>query len=380
VDEKVELTVERVVAGGDGLARLASGQVVFVTGGLPGERVLVNLVEQRTDYVRAEVVEMLEASPRRVFEPCRFRHGGCGGCGWMHVESSYQGELKRSILLDALRRTAGLADPVVELGGALPPSARRTTIRVTREEGIVGFHRGGSSALVGVEECMAAHPRLNELLALDMRGSGEAVLRVGARTGEWAASFTGSMRVLNPPPDLRLGAKSHVNEMVHGHRFRVSSGSFFQPSPEAAELLIDTVRALAPPAELLIDAYSGVGLFAATVDADRVVCIEQSPAAVADARLNVPSARMHRLEVSRWRAEPADVVVADPARPGLGRSAAAALAATNAPTFVLVSCDPASAARDARLLASHGYRHDRAVVLDLFPDTPHLEVVTRFVR
>jgi 23S rRNA (uracil1939-C5)-methyltransferase len=89
---------------------------------------------------------------------------------------------------------------------------------------------------------------------------------------------------------------------------------------------------------------------------------------------------MHRLEVAHWRAEEADVVVADPARPGLGRSATTALAATEAPVFILVSCDPASAARDARLLANHGYRHDKAVVLDLFPDTPHLEVVTRFVR
>jgi len=379
-DDLAELTVDRVVAGGDGLARLDSGQVVFVEGALPGERVRVHLVSQRTDYRRAEVLEVLEASPWRVEEPCRFRRAGCGGCGWMHIDGAYQPELKRAILLDSLRRTAGLTDPVVELGPRLPPNARRTTVRIARAEGSAGFHRGGSAEVIAVDDCMAAHPRLNELLALPMKGSGEAVLRVGARTGERSAAFTGSMRVLDPPADLRLGAKSHVTEVVHGHPFRVSSASFFQSSPEAAELLVDTVRDLVPSAKVLVDAYAGVGLFAATVEAERHICLEQSPSAVADARVNAPQARLLRLEVARWRAEEADVVVADPARPGLGKSAMAALSAAEAPVFVLVSCDPASAARDARLLANHGYRHDRAVVLDLFPDTPHLEVVTRFVR
>lgn len=380
VDDQTELTVDRVVAGGDALGRLESGQVVFVGGALPGERVRATVVSRRSDYLRAEVTEVLEASPHRVAEPCRFRQAGCGGCGWMHIEASYQPELKREILLDALRRTAGLTEPTVELGPVLPAEARRTSIRVTRHEGKLGFHRASSDEVIGVDDCLAAHPLLNELLALEMRGEGEASLRVGARTGERSAAFTDSMRMLNPPAGLRLGAKSYVHEEVHGQRFKVSSGSFFQSSPEAAELLVDTVRSLVPRAKVMVDAYSGVGLFAATVDAGRHICLEQSPSAVADARINAPKARMHRLEVARWRAEEADLVVADPARPGLGKSAAAALAATEAPVFVLVSCDPASAARDAKLLAVHGYRHDKAVVLDLFPNTAHLEVVTRFVR
>jgi 23S rRNA (uracil1939-C5)-methyltransferase len=111
-----------------------------------------------------------------------------------------------------------------------------------------------------------------------------------------------------------------------------------------------------------------------------VVAIERTASAYHDARRNLTGRRatVVHVDVARWRARPADVVVADPARAGLGRAGVAALARAGAPRLVLISCDPVSLARDARLLEEAGYAHERSVVIDLFPQTPHAEVVTRF--
>jgi 23S rRNA (uracil1939-C5)-methyltransferase len=123
----------------------------------------------------------------------------------------------------------------------------------------------------------------------------------------------------------------------------------------------------------------------ATGPSSRVVAIKTSRAAVADARHNLADreADVVRGEVGGWRAPPGvdvDVVVADPARSGLGKPGVGALARLRAPVLVLVSCDPASLGRDARLLAQAGYRHERSEIVDTFPHTTHVEVVTRFRR
>jgi 23S rRNA (uracil1939-C5)-methyltransferase len=136
----------------------------------------------------------------------------------------------------------------------------------------------------------------------------------------------------------------------------------------------------------VLDAYAGVGLFALAVTAPgaQVVAVESSVSAAADCVINLGSrsARVERREVGARRpreGEAIDVVIADPARTGLGKPGAAALAAAAAPVLVLVSCDPVALARDAGLLAQHGYRHDGTDVFDLFPHTHHVETVTRFV-
>jgi 23S rRNA (uracil1939-C5)-methyltransferase len=162
----------------------------------------------------------------------------------------------------------------------------------------------------------------------------------------------------------------------------VSAGSFFQSRSDGAVLLSDLVAAEVPEGtERLVDAYAGVGLFAATVaPGAEVIVLEQSPAAVSDARCNLVdrAATIVRGDVARWRPAPAEVVIADPARAGLGAKAASVLAGTGADRFVLVSCDAAALARDASLLAGFGYRHRRTTVVDLFPHTPHVECVSVF--
>ena len=165
-------------------------------------------------------------------------------------------------------------------------------------------------------------------------------------------------------------------------------GSFFQASPEAAELLVAEVRShleeTGAHGGTLVDLYGGSGLFAATLSdmVDEIVLVESNPLACLDAVMNLAdtAAVVEEAEVERWEPVEADVVVADPARAGLGKQGVAAVAGTEANVVVLVSCDAPAAARDATLLGREGYELTAVSVLDLFPDTHHVEVVSTFVH
>lgn len=385
----VELHIDKVVAGGDGLARDADGRVVFVPGGLPGETVAVRIVSAKRDLVRAALHEVVDPSAMRRVPPCPRVADGCGGCGWQHVEPGAQHDLKVAIVREALARTGRLPDAEVTAGQRLPSEAVRTSVRLAvAPAGRVGFRAARSHAVVPTDACLVTHPLLDELIGMvSVRGGDELRLRVGVATAERSAWVTGEGGAIDGlPADVAVGADAVVHEDVAGHRFRISAPAFFQSSPQGAEALVGAVRAaageLATSARHALDAYAGGGLFAATVFGPdvRLTAVESSPWACADARANVPQAAIVESRLERWTPEPADLVVADPARAGLDKAGVAVVSATGAERIVLVSCDPVALARDARLLADAGYRHAGSEVFDLFPNTPHVEVVTRFDR
>lgn len=383
------VTVEKMAAGGDGIARLADGRVVFVRGALPGETVTVTITTDKRDFAKASVRQVAVPAPERVAPPCPALEHGCGGCGWQHATPAAQLQWKTAIVADALRRTAKLPDAVVHLGGAVDPWAYRTGMRLAvGPDGRTGLRAAASHRVVPLHACLVAHPSLAELLPqLRVRGAEEISLRVSDATGEATAwSAEPAVRFQGLPAHVGVGPQAVLHEVVAGARLRVSAASFFQSGPAAAALLVRTVReacgdSLGSLRGPLLDAYGGVGLFAATLGADHAIVVESAASSCADAVANLG----HRGTVvcspfERWSPQPVELAVADPARAGLGRAAADVLAATGAARLVLVSCDPVSLARDTTLLAAHGYRHGGSTVLDLFPHTPHVEVVTRFDR
>ncbi len=381
----LEVAVTGVAAGGDGIGRAPTGQVVFVAGAAPGERVRVAVTEQRADYLRATVADVLDASPDRVAAPCPHRAEGCGGCPWQIFAPDAQLRWKRDIVAEALARLAGEREIEVEAAGAVPANAYRTTVRVAIDPaGRPAYHRHRASGLVAVDSCLVTHPRLAELLRTSrFPGAREVVLRVSAATGEET--------VLQRPTRGPSGPR-FLREAVAGRLWRVSAAAFFQSGPDAAGLLLETVTAMVgdalPKGGVLVDAYAGVGLLGGAVSAHRgarVVAIESHRAAAADARINLAhlDGTVLTTEVGRWQPPPRhriDVVIADPARPGLGRPGTAALLRAGAARFVLVGCDPASLARDTRLLTAGGYHLREVKVLDLNPHTSHVEAVARFDR
>lgn len=391
-DHAVELEPAAMAAGGSALARQEDGRVVFVDGALPGERVLVRLTDVRRDYARAVTLDVLEPSPDRVAPPCPALVAGCGGCTWQHVSPEAQVRLKAGIVVDALRRIARLADPPVPQPAPLPGRPLRTTARLAvSAQGRAGHRPRSGTGAVETESCLTAHPLLEELVVAGRYpGAREVFLRVAVATGERLVRVDrGRARVPEGVTVVGRRGTAFVHEVVAGRRFRIAAGSFFQPGPVVAEALAAAVSAALGDAlvegGLLVDAYAGVGLFGSVVGAGRrarVVAVENDAAAAADARVNLADldAEVVACEVGRWPARRADAVVADPSRPGLGRPGVAAITAAGAPRLVLVSCDPASMARDAALLAEAGYHLASIALVDAFPHTFHVETVSRFDR
>ncbi len=403
-DRDLQLVPTGMAAGGDALARDGDGRVVFVQGALPDERVVARVTETRRDYARAVAVEILLPSPDRVSPPCAALAAGCGGCTWQHVAPSAQIRLKVSIVTEALRRIAQLPQPpepaVVDLGGP----ALRTTARLAVSAAGRAGHRprgagsgGTAQQAVETDACLAAHPLLEQLLVQGRyTGAGEVLLRVGVASGERLVRVDTRTTAVDVPDDVlvvRGGARrAFIHEEVAGRRFRISVDSFFQAGPVVAGGLADAVAAAAGDALVsgghLVDAYAGTGLFGSILGAAsgaRVTALESGRSSAADARFNLRDldAEVVNTEVGRWDARTggrADVVVADPARSGLGRPGVRALVATEAPRMVLVSCDPASLARDTVLLAGAGYRLSSVTVVDAFPHTFHVETVACFDR
>lgn len=383
----VELRAERIAAGGDAIAREEGGRVVFVPGALPGELVRATVVEERTDFARAHLDEVLDPSPARVEPPCPFVARGCGGCSWQHVRPEAQPALKVAIVAEALARTGGLREARVEAGPTLAPSGFRTTLRLAVDgRGRTGFRAAKSHGLVHVDPCLVAHPLLADLLDVAFPGAREVTLRCAVATGERSVATDPAASVLHArlPTDVATGRRAAIHEVVVGAQLRVSTGSFFQTRADGAGALVRLVAEAAGEhlgAGPLVDAYAGVGLFAAALGgAVAVTAVERSRSSCADARHNLRrrDATVVEEDVERWNPHPAALVVADPSRRGLGSRGARVLAGTGAPRLVLVSCDPVSLARDAMVLAGLGYSHRGSTVLDLFPHTPHVEVVTRF--
>jgi 23S rRNA (uracil1939-C5)-methyltransferase len=403
-DDLIRIT--GVAAGGDGVGREPSGRVLFVSGALPGELVAVDLVDERRDHARAVVADVVEAAPARVPPPCPFVAAGCGGCGWQHVEVEAQRSLRLDIVTDALRRLGGVPEPVVDPGVPLATTGYRTTLRgVADTDGRVALRHHHSHDLVAVPGCLVAHPLVVEVLAEGRFPPGaEVTVRAGARTGERlvvvdeagggpSGGSSDADDIVVPDgarvvtgAELAAGKRAWLHEEVAGVRLRVSARSFFQAGPEGAEALVAAVGAAAgeiADGARLADLYGGVGLFAATVGRGaRIELVEASASAAADARINLRglAGRAVRSDVATWRPRRMDVVVADPPRVGLGRTGVRAVAATRAPRLVLVSCDAAALGRDARLLRGAGYRLVSSTLVDVFPHTPHVEVVSSFER
>ena len=377
---------------GAGVARGDDGRVVFVEGALPGESVTAEIVKTDKRWARARVIQILNSSPDRVSVSCAHQIEGCGGCDLLHVATPARITMKTAMAVDQLARAdVEGPDPAMR---TLDDDHGRTTVRAAVHEGRAGYRMRGSHDVVVPDSCAALDPRAEELL-IEGRypGSTSVTIRVGNRTGDRLVVVDGPTFEVEVPDDVRVvsqaelagGKRAWIHEEVAGHRLRISANSFFQNRPAGADALVDEVGSMIAdgPDGPLIDAYAGVGLFSRTLHGNRAVtAIERSRDSVADARVNLSDldARIIRTGVERWRPSEASIVVADPAREGLGARGVAALVASDPSVFVLVSCDPSAFGRDAARLIDAGYELDRWTVIDLFPGTSHVETVARFVR
>jgi tRNA/tmRNA/rRNA uracil-C5-methylase (TrmA/RlmC/RlmD family) len=417
VGTRFEVVVGAVAHGGFCVAR-HEGRAVFVRHALPGERVVACVVEgaEGDRFLRADAVEILEASPDRVEAPCPWSGPGrCGGCDWQHASLDAQRRMKSAVVEEQLRRLAGIERRVIveEVPGSPDGLGWRTRVQFAVDaEGRLGLRKHRSHDIVAVERCAIAAPQVEQVGAEARRWPGMAGVEVIAATGSADRTV-----VVSPEPGQRvplvemdvpvsvlradgtgrtqrIHGRAHVREVAVGRTWRVSGSGFWQVHPAAAETLNAAVlEVLAPrPGETAMDLYSGVGLFAAGLAAavgsgGEVVAVESDPAACVDAAANLadlPQVTLVEDKVDQALAAApegfgAEIVVLDPPRSGASKAVVRGIAALRPRAIAYVACDPAALARDVAYFAEQGYQLGPLRAFDLFPMTHHVECVAALV-
>ena len=392
--------------------------MTFVRHALPGERVLARITQVTSRFARAEAIEILDPSPDRVKPPCPYAGPGrCGGCDWQHASLPAQRLLKAAVVRQQLSRLAGLdLDVSVEaVPGADDGLGWRTTVAFAVDgAGAVGLRRHRSHQVVPVSECRIAHPlvtaagvtgrRWPGAQAIDVdvvpeTGERGIVVRRPGRTGpEDLAGLAGlpadSVLIAGRRGRTPVRGRGYLTRPAAGQDWRVTLGGFWQVHPGAAELLGTAVLgALDPqPGETALDLYCGAGLFAGVLaaavgPAGAVMGVEADSAAVRDARHNLrawPWARVTKGDVAsvlgRAGQPAASIAVLDPPRTGAEPAVIDALCRPGLRRIAYVSCDPATLARDLRLLLAGGWRLSGLRAFDAFPMTHHVECVATLTR
>jgi len=415
--------VEKLVYGGDGLAH-HEGKPVFVPFVLPGEVVEVFPLQESRKLIRALPGELKETAAERIEARCPY-FARCGGCHYQHLDYEKQLALKTDILRETLRRLGKVEWPGEIPAHPSPPwdYRNRLQLKLAPHPAIpdqlqVGFHRAGTHALIAIEQCPVASPKLNQLIAVLNRLSGERVLPLSLQGVEaFVDDHDETLWLTLKAPRLDFDMPQLIEELrtaldgllsiefqemaggqrttdglgwiyyrVGAHRLRVSHRSFFQVNRHLLPLLVERVLAQ-PEGQVALDLYAGVGLFARALREKfaRVVAVESYPAAAADLAANLADldgVESHATTVAdflRRSPERCDLAVLDPPRTGLERGVAEALVELAPPRLLYLSCDPATLARDlARLLPA--YRLAALELIDLFPQTFHIEALARLER
>lgn len=426
----MKLHIEKAVYGGAGLAR-AEGKAVFVPFTLPGETVEARVTGDKRSYSTAELESVTEASAARVAAPCPY-FGACGGCHYQHAEYAAQVEMKAAILRESLERAKVKEIPEIAAVTGEPFGYRnRVRLHVERNPFGLCYKRRNSHANLRVETCPIAAAALQRAIGALNREGGRLGLGEWAREIELFVSQDGQALLMmlwterqaddaeRALAKLWAGAREVVPEIagaavfamekerraprvlakvgedslryrVSGREYRVSAGSFFQVNRFLIEPLTKLVTAGESGATAW-DLYAGVGLFSLplTEAFPDVTAVETGASAVRDLRENLRgtgSAKEHRVvaqetaeflrQAAEGRRDAPDLVVVDPPRDGLGAAVTTFLGKIRPRRITYVSCDPATLSRDVAALLDSGYRLAQMHLVDLFPQTFHLESVT----
>jgi len=418
------------------------GKAAFVPFVLSGEKIEAAITEQKPGFARARAESIVEPSPFRIRPACRY-FSQCGGCHYQHANYEHQLEIKKQILVETLRRTAKLELSMDVQVHPSPPWNYRNRSRLQVQPGPAfkaGYFRMASHELLAVEECPISCPLINKGIAKLWQSGREGRVPKGvseveffanaddskmlievsttadakrAALREWAEEFSAAMPEIAGVVAFRETTKgstktqdklvsagaSHLTYQTQKFAYRVSAGSFFQSNHYLTDELVKTVTA-GQSGEVAIDLYAGVGLFStALCDIRHIFSVESSPTSSSDLSYNLSSngvavqatteqyladventGRFGKGIVLPHTSYKPDLAVVDPPRVGLGERVARMLSTLGAPRVIYVSCDPVTLARDLVILLASGYRIKQMHLVDLFPQTYHLETVVHLAR
>ena len=406
-----ELTLTMLTYGGDAMGRLSDGRAVFVPFGLPGERVRLRFTEEKKNFARGEIIEILEPSIERITAKCK-HFGECGGCHYQNLPYEKQLEIKTEILRDQLTRIAKIENPPVQpMVGCPNPWNYRNHIQFSlSENGKLGFVRSSdklspSRGILEITECHLPAPSINDFWSQLEFEPGTDIERVSLRIGHDDDLMLMLESDSPEPPELEIEAgisvahvyeentviiagNDHVMFHVLDRDFKVSAPSFFQVNTVMTEKMIHHLltNLHVLPSTILLDVYCGVGLFSAffAPKCKAVIGIESSESACADFVLNLDE--FYNVELYEGLAEEVipylevkpDVVLVDPPRAGLDKNVVDGVLKLQPQMIAYVSCDPSTLARDARRLIDRGYKLKQVTPFDQFPQTYHIESISLF--
>jgi 23S rRNA (uracil1939-C5)-methyltransferase len=392
VKELVEVEVTALAAGGDAVGRDAGGRVTFVAGAAPGDRVRVRIVETHKRFARGELVEVLAPSPARVAAPCPLAAARtCGGCPWMHVSAEAQLAAKQELAAGALRKLVARGLELLPPLAPVPPLRWRRRARFHIAPGAIGLDAPRSRRVTDVAACLQLDARLEAALG-EVRAALGAVSYTARCDLHLALGHRGEVHVVVDAPvpaevaDGLVGRAGIAGVVVPGHvagaaAIEVEPGlvapadAFAQASEAGNRALIDEVVAATRPGPGLrvLELFAGSGNFTRPLIAAGAEVIAND---VRRPDQPVSQFLVGRAEevVRRLAGERFDAVLLDPPRTG-AREAVTALATLTAPRVIYVACDAATLARDLEILDAAGWAPRRARVLDLMPQTAHLEIV-----
>jgi 23S rRNA (uracil1939-C5)-methyltransferase len=424
--DPIDVRIEKLVYGGEGLAH-HEGHTVFAPFVLPDESVSIEPLETRKKFIRGRVAQIKTPSADRAVAPCPY-FGVCGGCDYQHIPYELQLRYKAEILRETLSRLGRLQwdGPIVP--HASPPFGYRNRVqwKIARDENgspEIGYFRAGSQKLCAIRQCPIASPRLNEALGAIVNLLETGKLPAGLREIEFfvdhdderllmnlaldaadraPAEMATLLRAALPTVDtllihdpradrFELSGPGHIKYRVGDHDYRIGHLSFFQVNRFLLDELVRTVVGEAR-GRLALDLFAGVGLFSVPLANrfERLIAVEANMAAVRDLEANLqasgaasPNWRQTTVEafLEHWHERP-ELVVLDPPRAGLAARALARLTKIAPQEIVYLSCDPATLARDLAILAGdpRGYRISELHLVDIFPQTYHIEALVRLSR
>ena len=418
---KVRVRIESVAYKGYGVARI-DGKVVFVPYTMTGDEAWIEITEEKKTYSTARLNEIIKPSPGRVNPPCPY-FGSCGGCQWQHIDYSIQVEQKKEILGETLKRLGGLNEiPPVGVVPSPKPYDYRIRVQWKVKGKAMGYYQERSHRIVDVEHCPISHPLVNQIIQ-NLRDQLDAL----SRMEEFEINISpeeGRGVLLFHPHSYDQRAEYFIKELLRsqpmlkgiaitrkdGHHLfgdptlnftipwsqerekrelnlRISPGSFFQVNPEQNQRLVQTVLQFSEVDQegRVIDLYAGAGnlTLSLAMEAREVLGIEENRMAFEDAQFNAERNGIKNCHFIQgrvedvfldWKREPPDLIVLDPPRTGC-KTILDQVVRLKPKKIIYVSCEPTTFARDIGLFSERGYPLKRLSLIDMFPQTYHMEVV-----
>jgi 23S rRNA (uracil1939-C5)-methyltransferase len=408
MDEILPLNIQSLVYEGFGLSRLPDGKAVFVPFVLPAEIVEARIIEEKKGYALAELIKVVKSHPQRIIPRCT-HFLVCGGCHYQHIPYDLQQQFKKAIFIEQLNRIAGIEAPVVK---EIIPFHKEWAFRNSLQfrlstNGKLCFSDFYRNEPFEVSECHLPMAEIGSFWPQIEFDPDARIERIEVRQnldGDLMLILRGSEKELPemeteaPVSIVHLGKSDqvvmagddHLMMRVKDKNFKVSAGSFFQTNLEGASILVDIVRETVTKfkSRSIMDVYCGVGLFSAFLaeSVDQIIGIESSPSACEDFTVNLDE--YDNISLYQGKAEnilssineKPDCVIVDPPRSGLQRETTQAILDKSSQLLIYVSCNPSTLARDAKYLIEAGYILESSTLVDMFPQTFHIESVNIFTK